>query len=273
MYQNNEYRQGTNVGQIPATAFTEFQNAIDYANSYISIPPATQEEVFTQVSILEDAIQAFLDAEIVQPAVTSISVEESIVNLVAGEVFVPTVVYSPIGSYGDILWTSSNPEVASVVGISGTVTASDISGTAQITGTLISNPSITLQYVVQVSGVPEIVRANLIGIANQIELEFTEVMQTPESSVYTDLIIGGVNPLLYTITNVQVDPLNSKKLIVTLGTVVNDPDEILISYSGTSIQSIAGAPAPDFEIRIEGTAVDVVESNIFVYPTVSSEYV
>ncbi len=272
-YQNNEYKQGSNVGQIPSEAFAELQNAIDNANSYIAIPPATYEEVLIQVNVLETAIQTFLDSEITQPNVDAISVQDNVVNLIAGEQFNPTVVFSPVGSYGDITWSSSNAEVASVIAISGTVTASDISGTAQITGTLISNPSITLQYVVQVSGIPEIISANLIGIANKIELEFSEVMKTPLESIYTDLIVAGVNPMLYTIVNVQLDPQNNKKIIVTLGNVINDPNEILISYTGTSIQSYAGAPASNFDIKLQGTAVDVVEANVLVYPTISSDYV
>src|SRR5690606_14094961 len=86
-------------------------------------------------------------------------------------------------------------------------------------------------------------------------------MKTPLESIYTDLIVAGINPMLYTIVSVKLDPQNNKKIIVTLGNVINDPSEILISYTGTSIQSYAGAPASNFDIRLQGKAIYVVSTS------------
>ena len=267
---NNLYRQGNNVGQIPESAFTALQNAIDNANSYVLIPPSTQDVVAVQIAILNTAIEDFLNSVIQQPSLISISVQDDIVNLIQNDVFNPVVIYNPTGATGSIMWQSSNSSIASVIAGTGQVTAV-AKGNAQITGTLISDPTITTSYIVQVSGIPEIVSISLIGIANQIAIEFSENMLPPTSDIYNDLVIGGINPPLYTFSLVELDPTNSRRYIITLGTVIDKPEEVTLVYSGTSIQSVAGAPIAGFSRGIDGviTSVSEIDMQVFVYPTVA----
>jgi hypothetical protein len=98
-------------------------------------------------------------------------------------------------------------------------------------------------------------------------------MQAPTGDIYSDLQVVGPNSMLV-VTDVALDPNNNMKIIVDLGTVINNPDEIMVVYSGTSLQSIAGSEVAEFERRIDGTSIDAVAGvNVFVYPTIASSQV
>jgi hypothetical protein len=273
VYDDNLANQGTEPGDYPVAAFTDLDDAISDAEFYVTNPPATQTEVDNQIDILQDAIDAFYESEIPVSDVVSIEVAEATVNLVVGALFTPEVTFTPDGAIGDILWASSSSSVATVVAATGVVTAQS-KGVTQMTGTLASDPSISVQYVVQVSGIPTVTNIEIAnGIGDKLIITFSEQMQAPTNDIYTDLEVVGPNSNLV-VTDVALDPNNNTKIIVDLGTVINNPDEIMVVYSGTSLQSIAGSQVAAFERRIDGTSIDAVAGvNVFVYPTIASSQV
>ncbi|MFO7868826.1 MAG: Ig-like domain-containing protein [Bacteroidales bacterium] len=273
VYDDNSNNQGSETGEYPESAFTALQDAINNAQSYVDTPPNDQNVITNQEQILDDAIQEFYNSVNSDENVESISVSDDNVHLVVDAEYEPTVTFSPAGASGDIIWSSSNTSVASVVASTGTVTAK-AEGTTQITGALAANDQITVQYIVQVSGIPQIVSTEMTGSGDELVLEFSEQMQEPSNDVYTDLkVIQGSSYL--SVNDVILDPNNSSKYIVELGSVINNPDDVTITYSGNSLQSVAGAPVETFEVGL-GTDVsvddDISKVNVFVYPTsVSNE--
>ena len=271
LYNDNIGIQGTAPGQIPSGSFTILQNAIIAAQAKVTNPPATQLEVANEVIILADAMQDFLDSKVPNPDVQSISVADNLIHLIVGEKYTPVVVFDPIDSYGDIQWVSANTSIASVIAGTGVITAK-AKGTTSIVGTLISNPSISVTIVVQVSGNPELVSTSMNNLGNKIILSFSEPMLEPTADIYTDIDVVGVSPFFYTVTNAQRDPNNYNNIILSLGSTIDNPNEVSISYSGNSLQSVAGAQVASFNVQLVGIE-DIADVSIWVYPTISESIV
>ncbi|HRS18897.1 MAG TPA: Ig-like domain-containing protein, partial [Bacteroidales bacterium] len=271
LYNQNLSNVGTNPGQYPASSFIELQNQINSAQNKVTNPPATQIEVDNAVIVLQNAIDAFIASKIPTPVVESITTTPTFVKLVVGATHTPQVVFTPSGAVGTIQWVSSNTSVATVIAGTGVITAKG-KGTTSITGTLMENPSKTVTIVVQVSGNPTITSATMNNLGNKIILEFSEPMAEPSANIYQDIQVAGINPYFYTVTNVQKDPSNSNAIILSLGSVIDNPALITVIYSGNSLQSEAGAPVQSFNTKLS-VDIEVVDVNILVYPTVTSSKV
>ncbi|HOS84429.1 MAG TPA: Ig-like domain-containing protein, partial [Bacteroidales bacterium] len=270
-YNANLPNVGTNPGQYPASSFIELQNQINIAQNKVDNPPATQLEVDNAVIVLQNAIDAFIATQVPNPAVESITTTPTLVKLVINETHTPQVVYAPVGSSGTIQWVSSNTSIATVIAGTGLITAK-AKGTTSITGTLLEDPSKTVTVVVQVSGTPALTSATMNNLGNKIILEFTEPMSEPSASIYTDIQVTGVNPYFYTVTNAERDPSNMNVIILSLGSVIDNPSLVSVVYSGNSLQSEAGANVQSFNTKLT-VDIDVIDVNILVYPTVTSSKV
>ncbi len=269
---DNELNQGTTPGQYPESAFEDLQNAITIAQSYVTNPPKTQIEVTAQENVLKDAIEQFKESLVENPDVTGVSVQNRYVKMIVDETFEPVVTFYPIGATGNLIWESSDSDIVTV-NMAGIVTAIS-RGITQVTGTLIDNNRITVSYSVEVTEVPKLVSTSIApGLGNAIILEFSEEMASPGPSVYTELFISGTDVPLYTIHAVSVDPTNKKKLIVNLGDYIDDPEDIHITYSGSSIKSVAGAEIGEFHSALGEVSIDDVPMSLFVYPTVCTDKV
>jgi hypothetical protein len=97
-------------------------------------------------------------------------------------------------------------------------------------------------------------------------------MAEPSANIYQDIQVAGINPYFYTVTNVQKDPSNSNAIILSLGSVIDNPALITVLYSGNSLQSEAGAPVQSFNTKLS-VDIEVVDVNILIYPTVTSSKV
>lgn len=266
---DNEYRKGTSVGYIPETSFDMLQSAINVANGVVNNPPDNQAAVTRSVTVLSNAIAAFLASEIPN-TVTSISFDTTKIYMIVGEEYTPVLQYNPNGAFSDIIWETSNEDVAWIYG-SGKIIAKQ-TGSVAITATAVNNPEATARLIVQVTETPVLQSVTLNRLGNQLYLEFTEDMAEPSAEVYTDLCIYGVTIPMYVIQDVSLWPLNPKRVVVTLGsgTYIDNTNDIEVVYKGLSLTSIYGAEVPNFEYRFADTPVeDVLVSSLTVYPTVA----
>ena len=267
---SNEIRKGDAVGNIPELSFTILQDAIAAANGVVSNPPTYQSGVTTAVTILNNAILAFFASE-VPNTVTGVSFSASTINMIAGQTLTPDLVLTPAGvtsDYTNFTWVSSNENVAKV-NASGEIEAIQ-NGSVSITATYTSNPSISARVVVIVTNKPELVSVELNRLGNQLYLNFSEVMSKPTPEIYSDLYVYGTTIPIYNILDVALWPVEEEnRIVVTLGSYIDDLSEIRIVYNGTSLSSAYGAVVEPF--NYDKTAVeDLEELQIVAYPTLAS---
>ena len=264
----NDNRKGNSVGNIPESSFIALQAAIDAANGVLNNPPSKQSGVTSAVNVLNNAILAFLASEI-QNKITGVLFPEDIIYITVGEKLTPELLATPLGASVDntnFTWTSSNDKVAKVYG-SGSIEAIK-SGTVSITATYTSDPSVSDRVVVVVSNKPEIVSVEVNRLGNQLYLNFSETMNEPEAQIYSDLYIYGTKIPIYNILDVALWPVDRKRVVVTLGSYIDNPSDISVVYKGSSLSSIYGAKVEAFDYNLGSTAVeDVEELQIAAYPT------
>ncbi|MCQ2959276.1 MAG: Ig-like domain-containing protein [Bacteroidales bacterium] len=270
----NEYRRGNNVGNIPSASFEALQSAIVEALALEANPPSEQSTVDAQVILLNSAIKTFLSSE-VPNKVSSIAFESTVKYMVVGEEYEPDLIFEPQGAFSDLLWTSSNSDVVRVYG-SGKIVALK-AGSSAVTASLPTNMTISARIIIIVSDAPKLLSVDVNPsnpLANELILTYSEEMDQPEAQIYTDLYIYGSNVAIYNIMNVQVDPKNSKRIIVTVGAPVDDPNDLYLVYNGKSLKSKAGGVLPSFEYHVGTTAIDNVDAeNIIAYPTFADDKV
>lgn len=263
----NEYRMGTNVGNIPEPSFTMLQNATTKATGVYNNPPATQAEINAAVAELNTAILAFLQSEI-KNIVEGFSFNTRKIYLIVGEEYYPEVTFSPVGASADLIWTSSNTDVVDVYG-SGKIVAKK-AGSVAVTATCINNAALTDRVVVVVTEAPVLETVTMNNLGNQLYLQFSEDMSEPAPTIFTDLIVYGKDIPLYSIVNISMWPLDNKRIILTLGTYIDNPNDIRIVYKGNSLTSIYGGAAPSFDFSMRETPVeDVALAETKVYPTLA----
>lgn len=264
----NEYRMGTNVGNIPEPSFTMLQNATTKATGVYNNPPATQAEINAAVAELNTAILAFLQSEI-KNIVDGFSFNTRKIYLIVGEEYYPEVTFSPVGASADLIWTSSNTDVVDVYG-SGKIVAKK-AGSVAVTATCINNAALTDRVVVVVTEAPVLETVTMNNLGNQLYLQFSEDMSEPAPTIFTDLIVYGKDIPLYSIVNISMWPLDNKRIILTLGTYIDNPNDIRIVYKGNSLTSIYGGAVPSFDFSMRETPVeDVALAETKVYPTLAT---
>ncbi len=268
---SNEIRKGDAVGNIPELSFAILQDAITAANGVVSNPPTYQSGVTTAVTVLNNAILAFLASE-VPNIVTGVSFSESTVYMIVGQTLTPELLLAPTGAtsgYTNFTWVSSNDNVATVNG-SGEIEAIQ-NGSTAITATYTSNPSVSARVVVIVTNKPELVSVELNRVGNQLYLNFSELMSEPEDpQIYSDLHVYGTTIPTYNILDIALWPVeDEKRIVVTLDSYIDDLSEVRIVYNGASLSSIYGAVVESFSY--DKTAVeDLEELQIVAYPTLAS---
>lgn len=264
--QANEYRRGTSVGFIPETSFTMLQNAVTIANNVLSNPPTTQNEVRAAVETLQKAIDAFFASEI-KNKVESMEFPTSKMYMIVGDEITPELIFSPVGAVTALTWKSSNTDVVNVTG-AGKIIAKK-AGSVSVTATSVENPAISDHVTIIVTEKPVLQSVSMNNKGTQLYLQFTEEMAEPDkASIFTDLYIYGTTIPMYNVLDVATWPLDPKRLVVTLGAPVDDINDITISYSGTSLESIYGGKTPNFKYKVGATAVDnVTKYDIYAYPT------
>lgn len=267
--QQNEYRRGNAVGFIPESSFTMLQNAITIANSVLANPPATQNEVRIAVDNLQKAIDAFFNSEI-KNKVDNMEFASSKIYMIVGEEITPELTFSPVGATTSLLWKSSNTDVVNVTG-AGKIIAKQ-AGSVSVTATSAENPAIYDHVTIIVTEKPVLQSVSMNSKGTQLYLQFSEEMADPDKSkIFTDLYIYGTKFPMYNVLDVAAWPLDPNRIVVTLGTPVDDLNDIIISYTGTSLVSIYGGITPDFKYRVGSAAIDDIASyDIYAYPTQAS---
>lgn len=267
----NEYRRGDKVGNIPSSSFDVLNDAVMNAIALVANPPAEQSTVDAQVILLNSAIKTFLASE-VPNKVTELSFESNLIYMLVGEEITPDITFAPEGAYSDLVWTSSNSDVVKVYG-SGKIVAQK-QGSAAVTASLPSNMSISSRLIIIVKNAPDLVSVSMNNLGNVITMEYSEEMDTPDPQIYTDLYIYGVQVPMYNIMDVQVDPKNAKRILITIGAYIDNPSDLHMRYNGKSLRSKAGGLVESFEYDFESMAADVVTTDaIFAYPTLVSDNV
>lgn len=264
--QTNEYRRGTSVGFIPEASFTMLQNAVTVANSVLTNPPTTQNEVRAAVATLQSAIDAFFASEI-KNKIESMEFTSSKIYMIVGDEISPELTFSPIGASTALTWKSSNTDVITVTG-AGKITAKK-AGSVSVTATSVDNPAISARVTIIVTEKPVLQSVSMNNKGTQLYLQFTEEMAEPDkASIFTELYIYGTKIPMYNVIDVAAWPLDPNRLVVTLGTPVDDINELTISYSGTSLMSVYGGQTPNFKYRVGAAAVDeITKYDIYAYPT------
>ncbi len=269
--QSNEYRKGNEAGYIPEASFTMLQNAITTASNIVANPPKTQAEVKVAVSVLQSAIDAFF-ASVIPNKVEKIEFTESRVNLIAGDEYTPTLIYTPVGSTTDLLWTSSNTEVVNVTG-GGKIVAKK-AGSVAVTATSVDNPAISTRLIIVVTEKPVLESVSMNKLGNQLYLQFSEDMAAPKAEIYTDIFVYGKKIPMYNILDVSTWPLDPKRIVITLGNYIDNPNDVTIVYKGNSLSSVYGGPVVNFEYSMNQASIDdIAENAVVAYPTVASSVV
>jgi hypothetical protein len=125
--------------------------------------------------------------------------------------------------------------------------------------------------VVVVTEAPVLETVTMNNLGNQLYLQFSEDMSEPAPTIFTDLIVYGKDIPLYSIVNISMWPLDNKRIILTLGTYIDNPNDIRIVYKGNSLTSIYGGAAPSFDFSMRETPVeDVALAETKVYPTLAT---
>ncbi|MCQ2607537.1 MAG: Ig-like domain-containing protein [Bacteroidales bacterium] len=267
----NESKKGTSVGNIPAESFNMLQNEIAAANSVLNSNPTNQAIVNSAVSSLQNAIDAFLNSEI-KNELTKVAFESDKIYLVEGQKYTPNLILNPVGAtsdYTNFTWTSSNNSVAQVYG-SGMIEAKQAGSTA-ISVSYTNNTALSDRMVVVVTKVPEILSVEMSLKGDQLYLDFAESMSAPAPTVYSELYVYGKEIPMYNVKDVSLWPLNPNRIVISLGSFIDDPNDIVIEYKGNSLSSLYGAAVPNFEYHMATTAVDdIAATSILAYPSVAS---
>ena len=264
----NEYRKGTDVGNIPESSFPMLRNAVSVATAIYNNQPTTQAEVDAAVANLDAAILAFLRSEIPN-VVTDFSFVTKKIYMLVGEEYTPEMVFSPVGASTDLLWASSNTDVVDVYG-SGKIVAKK-AGSVAVTATCLNNAALMDRVVVIVTEAPVVESITTNKLGNQLYVQFSEKMSEPTPSVYVDLLVLGNTIPMYNVVDVSKWPLDEKRIVITLGTYVDDPNDIHVMYKGNSLTSVYGGAVQSFDYALGGTPVeDITESETKVYPTFAS---
>ncbi len=270
----NESKKGTSVGNIPAESFNMLQNEIAAANNVLNSNPTSQNIVNSAVLSLQNAITAFLNSEI-KNELTSVAFEADKIYLVEGQKYTPELILNPVGAtsdYTNFTWTSSNNSVAQVYG-SGMIEAKQAGSTA-ISVSYTNNAALSDRMVVVVTKVPEIISVEMSLKGDQLYLDFAESMSEPAPNVYSELYVYGKEIPMYNVKNVSLWPLNPNRIVISLGSYIDDPNDIVIEYKGNSLSSLYGASVPNFEYHMATTAVDdIVATSILAYPSVASSMI
>lgn len=264
--QTNEYRRGTSVGYIPEASFTMLQNAVTVANSVLTNPPTTQNEVRAAVATLQSAIDAFFASEI-RNKIESMEFTTSKIYMIVGDEITPELIFSPVGASTTLTWKSSNTDVVNVTG-AGKITAKK-AGSVSVTATSVENPTISDRVTIIVTEKPVLQSVSMNNKGTQLYLQFSEEMAEPDkASIFTDLYIYGTKIPMYNVIDVATWPLDPKRLVVTLGTPIDDLNDITISYTGTSLVSIYGGQTPNFRYSVASSAIDdITNYDVYAYPT------
>lgn len=270
----NESKKGNSVGNIPAESFNMLQNEIAAANTVLNSNTTNQAIINSAVLTLQNAIDAFLNSEI-KNELTNVAFESDKIYLVEGQKYTPNLILNPVGAtsdYTNFTWTSSNNSVAQVYG-SGMIEAKQAGSTA-ISVSYSNNTALSDRMVVVVTKVPEIVSITMSMKGDQLYLDFAEDMSEPAPNVYSELYVYGKTIPMYNVKNIATWPLNPNRIIISLGSYIDDPNDIIVVYKGNSLTSAYGADVPNFEYHMATTAVDdVVENEIVAYPSVASSVV
>ncbi|MBO7054560.1 MAG: Ig-like domain-containing protein [Bacteroidales bacterium] len=264
--QTNEYRKGTLVGNIPEASFTMLENAITTASAVVANPPATQAEVVNAVNALQYAITSFLNSEIPNK-VSDVSFTTNKIYLVVGEEYTPEVVFAPAGASSDLSWETSNNDVAWVYGLSGKIVAK-APGSVSVTATAANNNAAQARMIVVVTEAPKLESVTVNRTGSEIIMKFSEEMDEPLPDIYTDLYVYGVSYPMYNVNKVSLWDFDTKQIILSVGPVIDDPNEITIVYKGNSLISKFGGKVPQFKYSLGSTPVNEVEAmNVIAYPT------
>jgi hypothetical protein len=73
---------------------------------------------------------------------------------------------------------------------------------------------------------------------------------------------------MYNVNKVSLWDFDTKQIILSVGPVIDDPNEITIVYKGNSLISKFGGKVPQFKYSLGSTPVNEVEAmNVIAYPT------